>query len=249
MSTGKLLSNMHRSGPNRSIQYCIKGDNAAASSSEPMGVARACQSKPKRCCPTPPSFMRTLGQAATAAMPRREACGQHLVVPVGVRADPHQAPDMVHDDGELGHRPGKRGQLCQLGVVQRRLQAQSHARQHPGACLVLVADSTPSMSRFTSSGLGFPPDRMTDAAKPLWVRPLGDRFEHRGHPLAPFQIGIANNGGGPYLGTTICPTGASSVASASTNLTSPTGRISSGPSVRYRALTSINTVERTWCPL
>ena len=38
-------------------------------------------------------------------------------------------------------------------------------------------------------------------------------------------------------------------ASPWTNSTSPTGRISSGPSARYIARASMNTVDRTLCPL
>ena len=41
MSTGKLLSNMHRPGLNCSMQYVMSGDIDAASSSDPIGVGRA----------------------------------------------------------------------------------------------------------------------------------------------------------------------------------------------------------------
>ena len=43
-----------------------------ASSSEPMGVFRVCQSNPVRGMPIPPSLTYTLGHAATAAIPRRQ---------------------------------------------------------------------------------------------------------------------------------------------------------------------------------
>ena len=71
-STGKLLSNMHRSGPNCSMQYVMKGAIDVANSSEPMGVVRSCQSKPRRGMPMPPSLRWTLGHTATAAMPHRQ---------------------------------------------------------------------------------------------------------------------------------------------------------------------------------
>ena len=69
MSGGKLLSNMHRSGPNCSMQCLIQGVIDSANSSEPIGTSRACQPKPKRGMPSPPSFMVTLWQAATAVIP------------------------------------------------------------------------------------------------------------------------------------------------------------------------------------
>src|SRR5262245_28659063 len=72
LSGGKLLSNMHRSGPNCSMQYVMKGAIDVANSSEPMGVVRGCQSKPRRGMPMPPSLRWMLGQAATAAMPLRQ---------------------------------------------------------------------------------------------------------------------------------------------------------------------------------
>src|SRR5205823_332462 len=62
---------MHRLGPNCTMQYVSKGAIASASSSEPMGLLRVCQSKPRRGMPRPPSFITTFGHAATAAMPRR----------------------------------------------------------------------------------------------------------------------------------------------------------------------------------
>jgi hypothetical protein len=42
-------------------------------------------------------------------------------------------------------------------MVQRILQTQPHARQHPGACPVLVAGKPPWISLFTNSGLGSQP--------------------------------------------------------------------------------------------
>src|SRR5207244_12150254 len=72
LSGGKLLSNMHRSGPNCSMQYVIKGAIDVANSSEAIGVVRSCQSKPRRGMPMPPSLRWTLGHTATAAMPHRQ---------------------------------------------------------------------------------------------------------------------------------------------------------------------------------
>jgi hypothetical protein len=54
------------------MQYVIQGAIASASSSEPIGFCRVCQSKPVRGMPMPPSFMTTLGHSAAAAMPRRQ---------------------------------------------------------------------------------------------------------------------------------------------------------------------------------
>jgi hypothetical protein len=47
---------MHRPGLNCSMQYVMSGDIDAASSSDPIGVGRACQSKPVRGMPMPPSL-------------------------------------------------------------------------------------------------------------------------------------------------------------------------------------------------
>src|SRR5215212_12031403 len=69
LSTGKLLSNMHRSGPNASIHGVMTDAISLASSSEPIGLSRVYQSKPMRGMPMPPSFRKTLGQAATSARP------------------------------------------------------------------------------------------------------------------------------------------------------------------------------------
>ena len=69
MSTGKLLSNMHRVGPNCSMQWLTMGAMFEASSSEPMGLSRRCQSNPTLGIPMPPIFMYMLGCAAAAAMP------------------------------------------------------------------------------------------------------------------------------------------------------------------------------------
>src|SRR3954470_3054346 len=71
LSTGKLLSNMQRAGVNFSMHHVRNGAIEAASSSEPIGFSRVCQSKPQRTMPRPPSLITTLGHAATAAMPLR----------------------------------------------------------------------------------------------------------------------------------------------------------------------------------
>ena len=57
LSGGKLLSNMHRSGPNASMHGSMTHAISFARSSEPIGVSRVYQSKPKRGMPMPPSFM------------------------------------------------------------------------------------------------------------------------------------------------------------------------------------------------
>src|SRR3984893_6617078 len=54
LSTGKLLSSMHRFGPNCSIQELMIGAIEEANSSEPIGRARVCQSNPSRGIPMPP---------------------------------------------------------------------------------------------------------------------------------------------------------------------------------------------------
>src|SRR6266511_841068 len=60
------------------MQYVMKGAIDAASSSEPMGVLRACQSKPVRGMPMPPSLILMLGHSATAAMPLRQVASTSL---------------------------------------------------------------------------------------------------------------------------------------------------------------------------
>src|SRR4029453_7407371 len=92
-------------------------------------------------------------------------CGQYFGVTVGGRAHPHQATDMIQDDSKIGHRPGKRYQLSQLGMVQRILQAQPPARQYPGACPVIVASKPALDVPVHQLWAGIPSDRMTDTTK------------------------------------------------------------------------------------
>jgi hypothetical protein len=48
---------MHRSGPNASMHGVMTQAISFARSSDPIGVSRVYQSKPKRGMPMPPSFM------------------------------------------------------------------------------------------------------------------------------------------------------------------------------------------------
>ena len=134
------------------MQYVSNGAIDAASSSEPMGLWRVCQSKPRRGMPRPPSFITTFGHAATAAMPRRHVASTS--VSVGW-ADPHQATNMVRDNSQVRDSPGAVRQLGELGEVWRILETQTPARQHPRA----KPESgrwpvDPPNPRFSTSGWG-----------------------------------------------------------------------------------------------
>ena len=47
--------------------------------------------------------------------------GQHLFVPVSVRPDPHQASNMVQDDGQFRYGLGEICQLWQLREVKKNI--------------------------------------------------------------------------------------------------------------------------------
>src|ERR1022692_2316118 len=72
-SIGKLLSSMQRFGPNSWMQASKYGRMAAASSSEPGGAGRLCQSKPADVIVRPPSLMLIFGQRATAVRLLRQS--------------------------------------------------------------------------------------------------------------------------------------------------------------------------------
>src|SRR4029450_7687602 len=186
LSTGKLLSNMQRSGPNCSMQYCIRGDSARASSAEPMGFSRSAQSKPNRRCPTPPSLMITLGQAATAAMPRRQA---------GSTAS-----------SRLAYGPTRTKPPIWFKMIVRSGTALAN-RASSGSCGWYREFSRHSPLRASSlvagqeRGPGLTPAGRTDATE--WCGADGlHRVEHWRNPRAQFQIGVADNGRG-HPGTTV----------------------------------------------
>ena len=112
----------------------------------------------------PPSFMWTLGHAATAAMPLRQVAS-HLVVPVGVRADPHQASNMVQDNGQLRYGLAEICQLGQLREVKKNIQGQSHSCQHPRAGPEIVIGQLTFGFPVRHLWVRVPSNTMADAAK------------------------------------------------------------------------------------
>ena len=65
MSTGKLLSNMQRPGPNASMQVIIHGFHVSASCAEDGGRSPFSKSKPLMRIPSPPTFTYTFGSCAS----------------------------------------------------------------------------------------------------------------------------------------------------------------------------------------
>src|SRR5690349_23792182 len=68
LSTGKLLSNMHRFAPNSSMQVCIHGFHASASCVDDGGRSPFSKSKPLIRIPSPPTLTYTLGSCASLRM-------------------------------------------------------------------------------------------------------------------------------------------------------------------------------------
>ena len=56
-------------------------------------------------------------------------CGEHLVAPPGVRADPQRPADVVQHDRRLGEGARQRGQLGDLRVVQPGVEGEAERRQ------------------------------------------------------------------------------------------------------------------------
>ena len=102
------------------------------------------------------------------------------------------------------------------------------------------------MSRFTSSGLSsHPVECLTPLNRPRLAARIASSTGLTPSPsfrsACPMMAAAALVG--PWLPVAL------SAAIVSMYSTSPTGLISSGPSCRYSHRTSMNTVERTLCPL
>src|SRR2546422_6206890 len=67
LSTGKLLSNMHRLGPNCSIVWRYHFPLASSSSSDVGGRVSSCQPYPLTTIWMPPTFATTFGHFASSA--------------------------------------------------------------------------------------------------------------------------------------------------------------------------------------
>src|SRR6266702_3579752 len=71
-STGKLLSNMHRSAPNASILVSIYGLHSLANCAEVNGVGDIYDGNPPNGIPRPPSLTLTFAHLASARMLSRQ---------------------------------------------------------------------------------------------------------------------------------------------------------------------------------
>ena len=231
------------------MQYVIKGPWTPPAPPSRWACCRVCQSKPVRGMPMPPSLIVTFG----ARRHRRDAAppgGQHLVVLVGIGADPQQAANMVQDDGQVGDRPWQNPQALgavgstsspprtiPCGPARERQPGIARCRADPASCArpcFRPRDEGPTSPNGGCPGTGWD-------WPPVMLRAPGATRSPSSRLACPTMAAAARPG--PYRPLALA------AASPWTNSTSPTGRISSGPSARYMARASMNTVERTLWPL
>ena len=165
-------------------------------------------------------------------MPRRPL-GEDLVALAGIGADADRAADMVQDDRGRRKRPRQIGQFAELREIHPGVEAEPERVQfgEPVAQIRLHQQPGRPVDRRAARRLVRVRSRdKSDAAEPAAAR-RDHRFQHPLDPRAEHQIGMADNpGADPRLA--VSPA-AAMAATPLANSTSPTGRISAGPSGRY----------------
>ena len=250
LSTGKLLSNMQRSAPKRSMHGSMYGRQSAASSvgggrRGRRAVVEGGQAH-HHAAELHASRSGTCASSRIAGLPG----GEDLVALARVRPVAERPADVAHDDVGVGDAARQLDRVGELRMKDPGVERQAERgeprqarRGTPCRCIPCGPVATPMLpmiglashaAEWRTPRKRPPPARMcacsTGSTRSPSVRSA--------KPTMPAATRV-----GPY-----CPLSLMAAMPA-TNSVSPTGRISTGPSARYIAWHSRNTVATTLWPV